>query len=359
MNWELTIDTIQNGKCILFLGPEVFTNSRGERLEDRLLAYLDVENDEQVSVYDDGLFFFKDPTRHTSISYNIRQFFEQENLSEAKALFEQIAHIPFHFIIGIKPDHLLEQAFQNNNFKHRADFYWKKHANNRNIPVPSPQQPLIYNMLGSIQKPESLILNHNGLFNYLESVFEGNKLSNTLRDHILSDTQSIIFLGVPFERWYMQLIMRMLNLHGNSKFLRFADSQNVSEKIQVFGKDEFYINFIPNNIPEFIKEIYTRCETKGLLRTQEAPKSSFVESLINQFKKGKIDAIFEPFEEWLDEVGDRAVELLEDLASLLSRHRRHQRKINRGILNFENATVETNAISDALLQLLQQAKRLE
>ncbi|MEN0046975.1 MAG: SIR2 family protein [Bacteroidota bacterium] len=359
MNWELTIDAIKNGECILFLGPEVFTNSKGERLEERLLIYLKVADDEQVRVYEDGLFFFKNPTRHTSVSYNIRQFFEQEDLSEAKALFDQIAHIPFHFIISITPDHLLDQAFQAHNFKHRTDFYWKKHANSRNIPVPSPQQPLLYNMLGSIERPESLILDHNGLFNYLESVFEGNKLSNTLRDHILSDTQSIIFLGVPFERWYMQLIMRMLNLHGNSKFLRFADSQNVSEYIQLFGKDEFYINFIPNNIPEFVQEIYTRCQAKGLLRTQDAPKSSFIENLIAQFKKGKIDAIFEPFEEWLDEIGEKAAELVEDLASLSSRHRRHQRKINKGILNFENATVETNAIGDALLQLLQQAKRLE
>ena len=32
INWELTIDTIQSGKCILFLGPEVFTNAEGEHL---------------------------------------------------------------------------------------------------------------------------------------------------------------------------------------------------------------------------------------------------------------------------------------------------------------------------------------
>ncbi|MEL6718089.1 MAG: SIR2 family protein [Bacteroidota bacterium] len=359
MNWDLTIDTIQNGKCILFLGPELFTNAQGERLEERLLSYLQVAEDEQVRVYEDGLFFFKDPTRHTLISYNIRQFFEQENLDEAKVLFEQIAHIPFHFIIGITPDHLLEQAFQLQNFKFNADFYKKKQINNKDSVIPSAQKPLLYNMFGSIHHPESLILDHNNLFDYLESVFEGNKLSNTLRDHILSDTQSIIFLGVPFERWYMQLIMRILQLNGNEKFLRFADSQNVSEQIRVFGKDEFLINFIPNDIPEFVKEIHQRCEAKGILRSQEAPKTSFVESLLSKFKDGKIDAIFEPFEDWLDELGDRAAELLEDLASLSNRYRRHQRKINKGILSTEYATVETNAISDALLGLLQQAKKLE
>ncbi|MEM1328299.1 MAG: hypothetical protein AAGI23_20260 [Bacteroidota bacterium] len=88
MNWELTIDSIQNGSCILFLGLEVFTNAEGQRLEDRLLEYLKVNNDPQVRYYDDGLFFFKDPTRHTSTAYNIRKFFEQENLIEAKAIFD-------------------------------------------------------------------------------------------------------------------------------------------------------------------------------------------------------------------------------------------------------------------------------
>ncbi|MEM9885036.1 MAG: SIR2 family protein [Bacteroidota bacterium] len=359
MNWDLTIDTIQNGKCILFLGPELFTNAQGERLEARLLSYLNIVKDEQVRIYEDGLFFFKDPTRHTLIAYKIRQFFEQEQLSEAQTLFEQIAHIPFHFIISITPDHLLERAFEAQNFKYQADFYKKKQVNTKGNALPSAQKPLLYNMFGSIHHPESLLLDHNNLFDYLESVFEGNKLSNTLRDHILSDTQSIIFLGVPFERWYMQLIMRILQLNGNKKFLRFADSQNVSERIQVFGKDEFLINFIPNDIPEFVQEIYQRCASKGILRTQAASKTSFVESLLTKFKNGNIDAIFEPFEDWLDEMGERATNLINDLAVLSNRHRRHQRKIDKGMLNFENATVETNAISDALLRLLQQAKKLE
>lgn len=359
MNWELTIDTIQSGKCILFLGPELFTTKSGKRLDELLLDYLKVAEDDQVRVYEDGLFFFQNPTHRTLIAYKIRKFFEAQNNADAQQLFDQIAQIPFHFIISITPDHLLERTFTNKEFKHKSAFYFKKDVNERDIPVPKPENPLIYNMLGSVEYPESLILNHNDLFDYLESVFEGNKLSNTLRDHILSGTQSILFLGVPFERWYMQLIMRMLDLHNNKNFLRFADSQNLSEKIKVFGEDEFYINFISNNIPEFIDEIYQRCQTKGLLRTTEKVKTSIVENLINQFKGGKLEELFEPFEEWLERLGKRGEHLLVDLDKLMSRYRRHERKKNQGVVNYENASVTDEQINSAMLTLLNQAKQLE
>lgn len=237
IDWDLTIDTIKAEKCILFLGPEIFASQQKEKLDDQLLAYLKLDDDPSVEIYQDGLFFFRERQKRTQTYLKIRRFFQEQDFAATNALFEKIARIPFHLIITVTPDQNLANIYEKLNLPVATDFYWKKHAADSETSVPSAQMPLIYNMLGSVERPESLVLTHDDLYDYLESIFQAQGMSGQLKYHISNQAQSIIFLGIPFHKWYMQLLLRVLHLHKDEEFMRFAADQEISSEIKTLCKD--------------------------------------------------------------------------------------------------------------------------
>lgn len=359
IDWDLTLDTILSGKCILFLGPEVFTNTEGQTLDQQLLQYIGAEEDPAIKVYQDGLFFFRVKQKRTQTYLKIRRFFQESNFPEASQLFEKIARLPFHCILTVTPDSHLSDTYKSLNIRHKTDFYWKKQPANHRTPLPTVQVPLLYDMLGSIEKPESLVLTHDDLYDYLESIFQGQGMSAQLKDHIINDTQSIVFLGLPFDRWYLQLILRVLHLHKDEEFMRFAATQELSTDIKTLCKEQFEINFVPNNIESFIDELYQRCEAQGQLRDLSEGQSSLIQRLKKMVSRDQLEDTFKDFQEWLDSIGEQGLDLLDDVLLLASRHRRLHRKVTRGVLSSEDATVELNKIRTSLLGLLNEAQPLE
>lgn len=226
-------------------------------------------------------------------------------------------------------------------------------------PLPTQQQPLVYKILGSIEKPESLVLTHDDLFDYLESIFHAQSMSNKLKDHIVNEAQSIIFLGIPFDRWYMQLLLRVLHLHKDEEFMRFAATQELAAEVQTLCFDQFKINFVPNNIESFIHEIYTLCQQRGKLRAIGVAQPSILQNLRDMISEDELGHVFEKFTAWLEEIGGRGKDLLDDATLLASRYKRLTKKINQGIVSGEEANLETNKIRVSLLELINESKAVE
>ncbi len=359
IDWDLTLDTILTGKCILFLGPGVFTSQNGQTLDEQILQYIGAGEDPDMKVYQDGLFFFRVKQKRTQTYLKIRRFFQETHFPETNQLFEKIAKLPFHCILTVTPDKLLSNTYEQLNLRHKRDFYWKKQAASRVGQLPTVQVPLIYDMLGSIEKPESLVLTHDDLFDYLESIFQGQGMSAKLKDHIVNEAQSIIFLGLPFDRWYMQLLLRVLHLHKDEEFMRFAASQELSTDIKTLCKEQFEINFVPNNIPSFIDELYKRCQALGRLRDLTEGQTSLIQNLKKLVSKDLIEESLSQFQEWLESIGEKGLDLLDDLLLISSRHRRLHRKISQGIISAEDGNVELNKIRTSLIGLLNEAQPLE
>ncbi|MCB0532229.1 MAG: SIR2 family protein [Saprospiraceae bacterium] len=359
IDWDLTLDTILAGKCILFLGPEVFTNATGQTLDGRLFQYLNMTDDPDVKIYSDNLFFFRVRQKRTETYLKIRRFFDETQFPEADALFEKIARIPFHFIILVTADKRLSAVYDRLELNHRSDFYWKKNPSDQQAPIPTVKKPLVYNLLGSIEKPESLVLTHDDLFDYLESVFQAQSMSDKLKDHIINTAQSIIFLGIPFDRWYMQLLLRVLHLHKDEEFMRFATEQELSDEVRTLFREQFKINFVPTNIATFIDELYTRCENRGMLRLVGQSQPSTMQALRELLAKDQLEELFEDFVSWLGEIGNSGKDLLEEVTLLAGRFRHLRKKINHGILSNDDAGRETNKIRTSLLELIREAEKFD
>lgn len=360
IDWGFITETIKNEKCILFIGPELFKDENELTLEEQMFDYLDVDNNPDIQNFykEDGFFLFTSGTKKTKSYYKIKKFYNR-SCPKSQVIFEKLAKIPFHFVISITPDTKCYEAFDSDGYKSRFDFYWKKQKADNAISKPTSKSPIIYNMFGSIDSQDSMILTHDDLFDYFESIFQENSMPEKLKLNI-KEAHNFIFLGLDFEKWYMQILLRILYLHNDKyEFMRYAANQKVSEELKAFCYQQFKIEFVPNQINEFVDELYEECEKIGLLRKQELKKGSLIEQFRNMLAQDKIDEVLDGIKCFLEGLGELGKELLDDAILLTNRHRRLNRKINQGVMDTKDIETQSNKIRLSLIELLTEAKDFE
>ncbi|MDZ7868608.1 MAG: hypothetical protein U5L02_05275 [Rheinheimera sp.] len=57
-----------------------------------------------------------------------------------------------------------------------------------------------------------MLTHESDFFDYLESVFKANSMNQQPGDE-LEQMERFIFLGLPYEKWYFQLLLRVLAFH--------------------------------------------------------------------------------------------------------------------------------------------------
>lgn len=360
IDWNFIISTIKNEKCILFIGPELLKDEQGNTVENQLAKFLKVKtNPDILNFYEkDGLFLFTNGTKKTTSYYKIKEFYSQ-SFSNSETILKELAKIPFHFIISITPDKKCHETFESLGFKSNFKFYWKNQKTDHSIGKPTIKKPIIYNMFGSIDSQDSMILTHDDLFDYFESIFKESSMPEKLKIN-LKEADNFIFLGLDFEKWYMQLLLRILYLHNDKyEFMRYAANQTVNEDLKSFCFQQFKIEFIPTQIKEFVSELVTQCENVGIIREVEKEQSSLIDLYKKWLSQDKIDEVLNGIREFFEGLGDMGKELIDDIDLITNRYRRLNRKINSGIMDTRDIEVESNKIRVALIELLNEAKELE
>lgn len=357
IDWNITIKTILQEKCILVVGPEVFTVDQNP-IEKQLRDSLMISSDNAITEYEDGLYFFKEPSYKTRFCYRLEDFYENK-FETTKGLFDKLARIPFHFILNLTPDKLLFSTLHESDNNYDYDFYWKNHPPSIEKFSPSKNQPLVYNMFGSIDEHESLVLTHNDLYDYFESIFQSQSMHNNLKCNI-RDANNLVFLGVRFDRWYMQILLRILYLHTNKKILKYAANLNIEDNIRTLCYDHFRISIIPAKIDEFIDKLYEECDKQGVLKKLGDEQKTY--GLAQRKNNIKQLLAADNIEESIDEIYDLVKvhsepdkEELENLLLIIQgRRTRLQKKIMEGGTDNATITRDENRIRTDLLNLVNQ-----
>lgn len=359
INWEFILGTIKDGKCILLLGPEVCLSEDGKLYEEALLDHLNVkEGDETISYYDrDGMFFFEDPIAKTMSYYKIKEFY---NKGFKDTIYLKLTEIPFQVIISTTPDHNLHEVFKKKNITAKFEFYDKTEAP-KDIEVPNMDSPLIYNLFGSKEKEESMILTHDDLFDFLLSILGKNKLPEELRN-ILHTAHNFIFLGFKFHRWYVQLLLRLLNLHNeNFKFARYASNDEMNPETQTLIKDQFSIAFVEDHIETFVNELYQKCEENGILRDIQATDveedNAVSDLVVKSIEDGKPEEALALMKDFLKQKDDSS--LLDILTSITGQYNILERENLAGNLSPNDYKIEYNKVINKIQGLNKEVKQLE
>jgi len=308
-------------------------------------------------MYDDGFLYFRSLAKKTLSFLPIKEFYNSPR-PETDAILEKIARIPFHFIITLLPDDRIAEAFRRQLFAYRKSFYFKKNPAEP-IPKPTAQMPVIYNILGNIEKQDSLVLTHDDLFDYLESVFQQRSMAETLKTEI-REAKNFIMLGLPFDRWYMHLLLRLLSLHVNAQLVKYADGHGRNEIVTSWCQDEFQINFISSNISEFIDTLEQKCAGKKMLREpiqqEEGAKLNIIRQLIGQ---DELEKALTKLDEFLRLFGTETKEHQDDILHISGSLRRLKKKKRNGVLSENQINQERNRIRVDLLEVISEVSHLE
>ena len=352
IHWDFIIDKIRNEECVLVLGPEVYTiNGNGQTCQEALLDHLDVSNNNNIHRFypDDEFFLFDESYKRTLVCHQIKSFYTRQQPDEHLLA---LARIPFHIYLTVTPDSLLQQAFDQQGFTYQSGYY-KRHKEPQIIKSPGGKNPLLYNVFGSVHSEESIILSHDDLYDYFKSIFAQQSMPEKLKIE-LQDVKNFIFLGVPFDKWYMHLLLRELEIHNKRyEFTRYAAGQGVTDDLTTFCLDQFHIQFISHNIGGFIQELLQHFPEADL-RQPDADAADGLARAKRLIAWGELEEALETLEELTD-----GTDLQDDLTQIYGRYGKFQRRVMRGILREEEMNVQENKISDDLLSLIAQAEKLD
>jgi hypothetical protein len=274
INWNLITKAIKNHKCLLIIGHDaVLMPDRTTPIFQSILQEVKEDFPEEVFYQTGDEFMYTPPNIQDQVYEEIAGKFERQNLP---FFYEQLAQIPFFMMLNVSPDLYLKNLFEE---KKQAGFqfhfdYYQAQALPQEVPKTNGEAPLLYNLFGTTQTPNSMVFSYDKLFNYLDSLMNQKyKLHPSMTSQI-RDAESIVFLGFKFNKLYLNLLLWLLGFH-EIKRKKFASGRTYQDTLE-FVKKQFAIDFVMTDIPSFVQELHQKCQEEKLLRSFHTPTQALV-----------------------------------------------------------------------------------
>ena len=253
----------KEGACVLILGPGLTVNQKGTSFKSH---FKEIAGDASNGIFayfeDDSLFSFNDETALKNTRSLVKDFYQA---SGDQGLLELIARIRFPLIINVCPDIALNEVYReaNINFK---DGYFSKDSKPKfkDLPYPTKDLPVIYNIFGSVDADTTLILNHSKLYETIQYLLPDNSLPESI-ETFLNEASGFILLGLKFDSWYYQLICHKLKLkeYNKAKTNLSASNSNDTDSVSVVMRKHFEIDFTPDNPMQAIERLIKECNNSN------------------------------------------------------------------------------------------------
>ena len=342
---------VKEEKCVLLFGPGLARCKNGKTMRSLLADYFSEMN---LSVKEDldDLYTCKQEDRIRVLDH-LQDYCREK--SEPSDLHDKLARIPCHLYISTTPDLLMKKALDDWGVDHEFKFY-DKDETPKEVEKPTGKKPLLYNLFGSIEEQKSIIFSQGDLIQYLFSIIKEFRLPENLRE-VLKNSNYFIFLGFDFEKWYLKLLLRLI-LTESKPSIATDEGKHFNEKLISFYERRYGLKFVNTNIEEYIHDLYSECENNDMLREKkELAKPDIqknIKMLIGQGEiKNALELLIEVMEDekvLKDSEEDRK-EYLKELYIHSGNIIRNSKKYRNGKISREDATVEQNNVSGALLDI--------
>jgi hypothetical protein len=268
-DWRYLLESVQEENCVLVVGPDVVRTAEGTLFEALSALLRERFSERDLYIYpSEELFHYSKPYLKNSVGRIIREFYA--NHSHLQDFYAQLADLPLPLIVSLLPDKGLHARL----VSHVVDAqfgYQPRTAAPQPVGDPSIQAPLVYNLLGIADDSEQLILTFNDLFEYLSGIMGSRELPTNLKN-ALARARTFVFLGVQFDKWYMQLLLKQL-CRTEEAYLAASDGL-FQDTTLTFVMNNFSLDFVNLYPTDFLKEWTDRCRTANLLRSQRTSTPS-------------------------------------------------------------------------------------
>ena len=221
-----TVESIKNTGCVLLVGP-MLLRYRGQPVQHYLreqLRELAKPGDIEFYYEQEALFLFSGTSARIRVKKKAKEWLRQcwadpEFQAENAETLHLLAQLPVHLVISTTPDKFLSAALAAYQIQHQTGFFVGGNKEVRKVAPPTLHKPLVYNLCGSVDDHESLILDYEDLYKYMKSVLDAGRLPTALTDALV-DADKFIFLGFELEKWHTQMLIQLLMeiLENREKF---------------------------------------------------------------------------------------------------------------------------------------------
>lgn len=187
-----------------------------------------------------------------------------------------------------------------------------------------------------------MVVDYNDLFELLQAALGAPGLPEKLRT-TLQRAKTFVFLGFQFDKWYSQLLLRLLS--GEKAIRKYAlNTQLADAQTHTFLVKQFEIAFLGDE-DFFFQRLYDECAHKGMLRELTEPNSPLARRVIRLVQEGDLNKAIE----CLKEVQTSAPHLQDNVTSVSARLTR----LNQGKMTIDSRDYNTeyNRITDTILQI--------
>ncbi len=290
------VAAIKAGRCVLVLGPEICQIDYNRFVKDDAIQNIPKDFDESLKIAyhhyirheinADDLEYWQERVKFVDYPFIKEQLISINSEAEIEHIydfakwyfnqsndwdehFSKIANIPFPLVLSMLPDNNLEIAYQKtieDSQKYQVSRYSR---DNQEVPEitkkPSLESPLLYKLLGDIEAYDATFT-FDDWFDYFANIFGANPLPTAVTA-VLKDYPLILFLGVRVEKWYIQLLIRLLISKGSkNKGKKFAFVHAKENDIHELAHDRFNLVFDDTQPVELLEQLYLACEKENLLR---------------------------------------------------------------------------------------------
>ncbi len=269
-DWNELVNAIKDGKCVLFVGPETVLKEPGVPYHQALVSSADFQENKYFKyIPKDEMFLLWEKQNRNKLVNRFRNYCQQNNFFDET--YKKITAIPFNTIIAVSRYPFLVQTFEKSNLNFQHQWFSKNFSKPKPgeteevIETPTAENPLVYNLFGKLNLDDSLLLTHADLFDYLSELLKNeNAIPTELKD-LVKSADEIIFLGFKFDRWYVQLLLRLFKLDDhNAEFQRISLSSGDEDDVLSICETDFKIKFIDDKLDSFVNTLYNKCIESGL-----------------------------------------------------------------------------------------------
>lgn len=254
-NWKTILNDIEKERAVLLIGQDFLPNVGNTVMSD-FYEHLSEQLGDGVQYFHerDGLFLFDNALSKMEAQQSAEEFYN--TLTPDEAVLQRIAELPFPLIVSVNPDLALPQYLTKHQVAFQFDYFSTKNkAVDNNLVKPTATMPLVYNICGTIEDYQSLVLDFDDMFDLLKNLLGDFGIPKVVND-ILVNATTYIFIGFKFEKWYTQLLLRYLNKNTNRfmntsrnhafKTVVDADTETFFQKqfnLNIYGADfQFLMN---------------------------------------------------------------------------------------------------------------------
>lgn len=270
---------VKEGSCVLFLGPAALSakdkQGNWQPLTDLCALHLADKYKIELGKGEDcnlpyvcSLLRIQNRSTENVLQEEVARFYSDiADKCELHPMLEQLTDLKFRIVINTTPDNFITKLYDQIAQPYHADYYnWYKPTAGFQFDFDKDSRVVIYNLLGTYQKPESLVLTYKQQLSYIKKIV-GEQQNERIPDALTNafkDFRHHLFLGFDFGDWALRLMLDTLykNVRENVQPYSFnpKDESPAEADTKVFFQGEFGMQFPSDHLETFVENLVSEYE---------------------------------------------------------------------------------------------------